>query len=47
MEIAVSQEQGNVPVTILQLAGQLDGQTYQDLILKAQEAFREGVKISY
>ena len=44
MEITVSQEQGNVPVTILQLAGHLDGQTYQDLIMKVQQVFNEGAK---
>ncbi|MDP2777961.1 MAG: STAS domain-containing protein [Anaerolineales bacterium] len=44
MEITVSQEQGNVPVTILQLAGQLDGQTYQDLIMKVQQVFNGGAK---
>lgn len=44
MEIVVSQEQGQVPVTILKLAGQLDGQTYQDLIMKAQEVFNGGAK---
>lgn len=44
MEIVVSQEQGKVPVTILKLAGQLDGQTYQDLIMKAQEVFNGGAK---
>lgn len=44
MEITVSQEQGNVPVTILGLAGQLDGQTYQNLIMKAQEVFNGGAK---
>jgi len=37
MQITVSQEQGNVPVMILKLAGQLDGQSYQSLIMKAQE----------
>lgn len=44
MEITVSQEQGNAPVTILQLAGQLDRQTYQDLIMKAQQVFNAGAK---
>jgi anti-anti-sigma regulatory factor len=44
MEIVVSQEQGKAPVTILKLAGQLDGQTYQDLIMKAQEVFTSGAK---
>ena len=44
MEITVSQEQGNVPVTILQLTGHLDGQTYQDLIMKVQQVFNGGAK---
>lgn len=42
MQITVSQEQGNV--AILQLAGHLDGQSYQDLIMKAQEIIVGGVK---
>jgi anti-anti-sigma regulatory factor len=44
MEIIVSQEQGKVPVTVLKLVGQLDGQTYQNLIAKAQEIFNGGAK---
>ncbi|MBL8103203.1 MAG: STAS domain-containing protein [Anaerolineales bacterium] len=42
MQITVSQEQGNV--TVLQIAGQLDGQSYQDLIMKAQEVIGGGAK---
>ncbi len=42
MQIAVSQEQGKVPVTVLKLAGQLDGQTYQSLIAEAQALHRAG-----
>ncbi|HET9591180.1 MAG TPA: STAS domain-containing protein [Anaerolineales bacterium] len=42
MEISVSQAQGNVPVTVLKLDGQLDGQNYQDFIAKAQEVYRGG-----
>jgi anti-anti-sigma regulatory factor len=42
MDISVSQSQGNVPVTVLKLDGQLDGQNYQDLIAKAQELFKAG-----
>lgn len=42
MEISVSNEQGKV--AILQLAGHLDGQSYQDLILKAQEVISDGTK---
>jgi anti-anti-sigma regulatory factor len=42
MEIKVSQEQGRVTIAILQPIGHLDGQTYQDLIDKAREAFEAG-----
>ena len=42
MEIKVSQEQGRVTIAILQPIGRLDGQTYQDLIDKAREAFEAG-----
>lgn len=44
MEITVSKEQGKVPVTILHVSGQLDGQSYQQLILKAQEEFESGAR---
>lgn len=44
MNISVSQAQtpGRVPVTVLKLDGQLDGQNYQDLIAKAQELYNSG-----
>lgn len=44
MDISVSQMQGSVPVTVLKLDGQLDGQNYQDLIAKAQELFTAGAR---
>lgn len=44
MEISVSEVQGNVPVTVLKLDGQLDGQNYQDLIAKARELHKAGTK---
>jgi anti-anti-sigma regulatory factor len=44
MDITISQEQGSAPVTVLKLSGQLDGQTYQDLIMKAQQVIGEGTK---
>ena len=44
MDISVSQAQGNVPVTVLKLNGQLDGQNYQDLIVKAQELYKAGTR---
>jgi anti-anti-sigma regulatory factor len=42
MNISVSQVQGKVPVTVMKVSGQLDGQTYQDLITKAREAYKAG-----
>jgi anti-anti-sigma regulatory factor len=42
MNISVSKAQGRVPVTVIKLDGQLDGQTYQDLINKAKEVFAAG-----
>jgi anti-anti-sigma regulatory factor len=42
MNISVSQAQGSVPVTVLKLDGQLDGQNYQELIAKAQELYDAG-----
>ena len=44
MEISVSQSQGNVSVSIVKVAGQLDGQNYQDLIAKAQDLFKAGTR---
>jgi anti-anti-sigma regulatory factor len=42
MQINISHEQGNV--SVLQLVGQLDGQTYKSLITAAQEAMSGGAK---
>jgi anti-anti-sigma regulatory factor len=42
MNISVSQVQGKVPVTVVKVDGQLDGQTYQDLINKARESYKAG-----
>lgn len=44
MNISVSQAQGNVPITVLKLDGQLDGQNYQELITKAQELYATGTR---
>jgi anti-anti-sigma regulatory factor len=43
MNMSVSQAQGNVPVTVIKLDGQLDGQNYQELIAKSQELYKTGV----
>jgi anti-anti-sigma factor len=44
MNISVSQAQGRVPVTVLKLDGQLDGQNFQELISKAQELQSAGAR---
>jgi len=44
MEISVSQSQGNVPVSVVKVAGQMDGQNYQELITKAQDLFKAGTR---
>jgi anti-anti-sigma factor len=44
MNISVSQAQGRVPVTVIKLDGQLDGQNFQDLIAKAQELHSAGTR---
>jgi anti-anti-sigma factor len=44
MNISISQTQGNVPVTIVKLDGQLDAQNYQELVTKAQELYNEGTR---
>lgn len=42
MNILVTKEAGPVDVTVLRVEGQLDGQSYQDLIVKARELFSAG-----
>jgi len=44
MNISVSKEAGSVPVTVLRLEGELDGQNYQDLIGKAKELYSAGAR---
>ena len=42
MNIAVKKEMGSVEVDVLRVEGQLDGQSYQDLIAKAKEIYAAG-----
>lgn len=42
MNISVSQVQGRVMVTVVKVEGQLDGQTYQQLITAARDAYSAG-----
>jgi len=44
MNISVSKAQGKVPITVLKLDGELDGQNYQDLIAKAREFYEGGTR---
>lgn len=44
MDISVSQAEGKIPVSVLKLDGQLDGQNYQELIARAQELFKAGAR---
>jgi len=46
VNISTSQAQapGRVPVAVIKLEGQLDGQSYQELIAKAQELYHAGAR---
>jgi anti-anti-sigma factor len=44
MEIVVSQEQGNVPVSVLHIKGDLDASSYLELVNTAQKLYNEGVR---
>jgi anti-anti-sigma factor len=44
MEINVSQEQGNVPVSVIHIKGDLDASSYLDLINTAQKLYNAGVR---
>ena len=44
MNISTSRARGTVPVAIIKLDGQLDGQNYQELITKAQELYTAGAR---
>ncbi len=44
MDITVSQEQGRVPITILQLKGDLNAATYEQFQQQAQQAIQAGTQ---
>lgn len=44
MDISISQAQGSVPITIIKVDGQLDGQSYQTLIARARELYEAGAR---
>jgi anti-anti-sigma factor len=43
METTISQEQGRVTVSVIHIAGHLDGQTYQSLIAEARKVVENGI----
>ena len=44
MEIKVSQEQGNVPVSVIHIKGDLDSSSYLELVNTAQKLYNAGVR---
>jgi anti-anti-sigma factor len=44
MNVIVSYEHGQVPITILHVQGDVDGESYKSLIAKAQELHRAGTR---
>ena len=44
MEITVTQEDGNVPVSVVHLKGDLDASSYLDLVNSAQKLYDDGVR---
>jgi anti-anti-sigma factor len=44
MNMIISQEQGQVPVTFIQIQGKLDGSNFKELIAKGQELYLAGAR---
>ncbi|MBK9211159.1 MAG: STAS domain-containing protein [Anaerolineales bacterium] len=44
MQINFSRQEGRVPVTVMQLMGDLDASNYTDVITKAQETYDNGTR---
>jgi anti-anti-sigma regulatory factor len=44
MNIAITEHAGRVPVTVLHLDGQLDGQNFQELIASTREKIQAGAR---
>jgi anti-anti-sigma factor len=44
MEIVVSQQQGQVPVTIFQITGNIDANSYEQLETQARQAYEAGTR---
>ena len=44
MQITFSKQEGKVPVTVMQLLGNLDASNYTEVIDKAQEVYNDGAR---
>lgn len=44
MEINVENLAGDAPLSIMQLVGELDASSYQDVIARGQELYRQGMR---
>jgi anti-anti-sigma regulatory factor len=44
MQITFSKQEGKVPVTVMQLMGNLDASNYTEVIEKAQETYNDGAR---
>ena len=44
MDVNVATEQGRVPVTVMQVMGDIDASSYRDLIAKGREQFAAGAR---
>jgi anti-anti-sigma regulatory factor len=44
MDIVVKEAQGNIPVTIMQLQGELDASNYLDVIAHTKEVYKAGTR---
>lgn len=44
IEISVENHSGSAPLTVMQLAGELDASNYQDVITRVQELYQQGTR---
>jgi len=44
MQVTISQEQGRVPVTVFEVQGDIDVQSYEELQAQAEEAYQAGMR---
>ena len=44
MDISISQQQGNVPVTVFHIRGDINASTYEDLLKQAEQSVQSGAR---